>query len=240
MSGPEPAGRLSAGAGPEGPQRPRSGLAGAGAADFSLSGAVGGVRGVAEATLPTLAFLVVYTALQDLRVAVVVALAISALALAARALARTSVAPALAGAAGVALSAVLAARTGRAEDFYLPGLLINAAYAVVAAASTARWPRVGPVPLVGLVVGPLRDGPAWRTDPARLGLYRRLTWLFVGVFLVRLAVEVPLYLSGAVVALGVVKLVLGIPFYAAAVWVCWAVLRRVPPARAVEEAGPAD
>lgn len=213
------------------PGPPRSGLAGAGAADFSLSGAVGGVRGVAEATLPTLAFLVVYTALRDLRAAVVVALAISALALAVRVLSRTSVVPALAGAAGVALSAVLAARTGRAQDFYLPGLLVNAAYAVVAVASTARWPRVGPVPLVGLVVGPLRDGPAWRTDPVRLGLYRRLTWLFAGLFLLRLVVEVPLYLSGAVVALGVVKLVMGIPLYAGAVWVCWAALRSVPPGR---------
>lgn len=227
-----------AGTRPEGP--PRSGLAGASAQDFSLAGAVGGVRGVAETVMPTLAFLVVYTALQDLRTAVVVALAISALALAVRALARTSVVPALAGAVGVALSALLAARTGRAVDFYTPGLLINAAYAVVAAASTARWPKVGPVPLVGLVVGPLRDGPAWRTDPVRLGLYRRLTWLFAGLFLLRLVVEVPLYLSEAVVVLGVVKLVMGIPLYAAAVWVCWAVLRRVPPAREAEEAAPVD
>ena len=219
------------GAGPERARPERSGLAGASSADFSLGSAVGGVRGVAEAALPTLAFVVVYTATQDLRTAVVVALVVSALALAARALSRTPLGPALAGAAGVAISAVLAARTGRAEDFYLPGLLVNAGYAVVMAASTARWPRVGPVPVVGLVVGPLRDGPAWRTDPARLGLYRRLTWVFVAVFLLRLAVEVPLWLAGAVVALGVVKLVAGLPLFAVAVWVCWAALRRVPPAR---------
>lgn len=210
------------------PRRP--GLAGAASsADFSLSGAVGGARGVVEASLPTLAFLVVYTVTQDLRAAVVVALVISALALAARALARTSVGPALAGAAGVAISAVVAARTGRAEDFYLPGLLTNAVYALVLAASTVRWPRVGLVPVVGLVVGLLRDGPSWRADPARLRLYRRLTWVIAAVFLLRLAVEVPLYLAGAVVALGVVKLVMGLPLYGAAIWVCWSVLRRLPP-----------
>jgi hypothetical protein len=45
------------------------------------------------------------------------------------------------------------------------------------------------------------------------------------VFLVRLAVQLPLYLAGAVVALGVARAAMGFPIFILAVWLTYLVLR---------------
>ena len=86
---------------------------------------------------------------------------------------------ALAGFAGVALSAFIADRTGRAEDFFLPGLLLNAAYA-------ARLPGLDPGPLAAArgsssPRSSARARPGARI-PERLRLYTRASWIWVGVF----------------------------------------------------------
>jgi hypothetical protein len=44
---------------------------------------------------------------------------------------------------------------------------------------------------------------------------------------VRLAVELPLYFADAIQALGALKLVLGVPLYAATLWVTWLLVRTV-------------
>ena len=84
----------------------------------------------------------------------------------------------LAGFVGVALAAFIADRTGRAEDFFLPGLLLNAAYATAYLVSIAiRWP------LLGVILGPMTgEGMSWRKDPERVRLYSRASWIWVGVF----------------------------------------------------------
>jgi hypothetical protein len=41
----------------------------------------------------------------------------------------------------------------------------------------------------------------------------------------RLVIQLPLYLAGAVVALGVAKVALGLPLFAVAVWLSWLLLR---------------
>lgn len=206
--------------------------------DFSVADAVGGPRGLAEAVVPGIAFVAAYTLTSDVRLSVLVALACAAAAVVARLVARLPLAPAVSGAVGVGICALTALRTGDAADFYSFGLLINLAYAVVLAVSTARWPRMGPFPAgawpaVGLVVGAARgEGLAWRGDAAVVRVHRRLTWLWVGLFATRLVVEVPLYEAGAVAALGVARLVLGLPLFAVAVWLTWRVVRRLPPAAA--------
>jgi hypothetical protein len=53
------------------------------------------------------------------------------------------------------------------------------------------------------------------------------TWVWVGLFALRLAVEVPLYLTAQVELLAAVKLVLGVPLYAAVLWVTWLLVRTV-------------
>ena len=99
---------------------------------------------------------------------------------------------ALAGVVGVGISAWLANTTGKAEDFYLPGFFTNAAYIVAMVISIlVKWP------VAGLLFGFIRnEGLDWRKDPARLKAYRLGTWIIVGVLVLRLVVQVPLYLLG--------------------------------------------
>jgi hypothetical protein len=47
----------------------------------------------------------------------------------------------------------------------------------------------------------------------------------VALFGLRLLVEVPLYLANAVVALGFVKLIMGVPMYALSAWFTWLAVR---------------
>ena len=183
--------------------------------------ALGGPQGIADSSLPALAFVITYTAGgSDLQLAVWVAVGVGALMAVIRLLRRETLQFALAGFAGVALSAFIADRTGRAEDFFLPGLLLNAAYASAYLVSIAvRWP------LLGIIVAPiLGEGKTWRHDPERLRLYMRASWIWVGVFLLRLAVQLPLYLAGAVVALGVAKTAMGLPIFLVAIWLTYLVL----------------
>jgi hypothetical protein len=53
------------------------------------------------------------------------------------------------------------------------------------------------------------------------------TVLWIALFVGRLAVQLPLYFAGSVGALGVAKLVMGIPLYAAALWITWLLFRAV-------------
>jgi hypothetical protein len=144
---------------------------------------------------------------------------------------------ALTGLVGVVICALVAARTGDAANFYLPGFLLNAGYAAVYALSTLRFPRLGPVPawgpypVIGLLIGPLvGEGLAWRSDPRRLRAYRLVTWLWVGMFVLRLLVQLPLYAADAVTALGAARLAMGVPLFGLTVWLSWLVLRGVPTA----------
>ena len=220
----------------------RSGLAQVGRQDFSVADAVGGPRGLIEAVVPGLLFVVWFTLARDLRTALVVAVTAAALLAVARLVTRSTVGPAISGLVGVGVCAAVAARTGRAEDFYLPGFLLNAAYAAVYALSTVRFPRIGPIPawgpfpVIGLFVGPLvGEGLAWRKDPRRLRAYRQVTWLWVAMFVLRLAVQLPLYAAGMVGALGAARLAMGLPMFALTAWLSWLVLRSVPVASSEPE-----
>ncbi len=81
-------------------------------------------------------------------------------------------------------------------------------------------------PLVGYLVGALTgEGTGWRHDPARLTVYTRATWIWVVLFSLRLAVQLPLYLAGAVVELGVARTAMGIPLFAVGAWLTWRLVR---------------
>jgi hypothetical protein len=164
---------------------------------------------------------ITYTASgSDLKLAAWVAVGVGALMTVIRLVRRETLMFALAGFAGVALSAFIADRTGRAEDFFLPGLLLNAGYAAAYLISIlVRWP------LLGVIVAPvLGEGKTWRKDPERLRLYTRASWIWVGVFVVRLAVQLPLYLAGALLALGIAKTAMGLPIFLVAIWLSYLVL----------------
>jgi len=142
----------------------------------------------------------------------------------------------LLGLLGVAVAAMVALRTGRAADFFLVQLAVNAASALVWAVSVViRWPLLGVV--VGAVLG---QRARWRRDPDLLRGYTVASWPWVGQYLLRVLVFGSLYLAsrqgpaglrdGAVVALGVARVALSWPLVACCLAVSWWILRRSLPA----------
>ena len=190
---------------------------------IDLLAAAGGIRGIAESILPGLVFLVMFTATRNLSAALIGSVAVAAVFLVARLIQRTPLTQALAGIVGVALSAFLAMKTGKAENYYLVGFYTNAAYIAAMVISIAvRWP------VLGLLFGYARnEGLKWRQEPERLRAYRAATWIIVGVMAARIAIQLPLYLTEHVDALGAMRLIMGVPLYAFGLWVAWLISRPV-------------
>ena len=189
----------------------------------NLAEAVGGPLGIAETSLPAVAFVVAYTASgQDTNTAAIVAVGLALVLTVARLLRRESPQHALSGLIGVGFAAFIATRSGKAENFFLPGLLANAAYASAFLVSVAVRR-----PLVGIIVTKLdgEDG-GWREDPRRMRAFMLASWMWAGLFGLRLLVQLPLYLAGAVVALGVAKTAMGLPLFGLGLWLTWLLVRR--------------
>jgi hypothetical protein len=189
----------------------------------TLHEAVGGPLGMAETSLPAVAFVVAYTASgSDTNTAAIVAVALALILSLARVVKRESPMYALSGLVGVAFAALVATKSGRAENFFLPGLLANAAYAAAFLVSLAVRR-----PLVGIIVASLDgEGNEWRDDPLRVRAFVRATWLWAGLFALRLLVQLPLYFAEAVVALGVAKTAMGLPLFGVGLWLTWLLVRR--------------
>lgn len=196
--------------------------------DFSLRDAVGGVRGVLEALLPGLVFVVTYVSTFSLGWTIGLSAGMSVLFVIVRLVQRSSPTQAIAGLLGVAIGVVWALTTGRAENYYAWGLLVNVAYGAVLLLSVLIRQ-----PLAAWAVQFLWSLPAgWMRDPQYRVLYRRtvaVTWAWVAVFAIRLLITAPLYFGEAIVALGIAKLVLGLPLFALAAWLTWILLRNMRP-----------
>jgi len=187
----------------------------------ALLRAVGGVRGIVESILPGLVFLVTFAITRQTVLSVIAPVVVAVAFLVVRIVQRSNPQGAIAGVVGVAISAVWALFSGNANDSFLPGMIINAVFLVaIAITLAARWP------LVGLFAGALTgDLASWRRDAAKRRTAATATWVWGGLFAVRLLAEVPLYLAQATEALAVVKIVLGVPLYAGALWITWLLLR---------------
>jgi hypothetical protein len=189
----------------------------------NLLAALGGIRGLCEAILPSLVFLVVYTITPNVPLALGAAVAIAVVFMVIRLATKSSSTQAVAGLIGVGASAVLALITGRGSDFFLFGILLNAAYGIALLISMlVRWP------LIGLAAGYLmNDGIAWRRDRSKYRAMWLVTLLWVLLFAIRLAVELPFFIANDVAALAFTKLILGVPLYAPLVLVSWLIVRSV-------------
>jgi hypothetical protein len=194
-----------------------------------LSNALGGVRGMLEAAVPTIMFTVVFLTRHDLRAAIVVSLATAGLLLVVRLVQRTTVKFVLNALVGIGIGTLFAWRAARgggdagdqALAYFLPGLIYNLVYGLVMIFTVLiRWPIVGFV--VGSVAG---DPTAWHDEPRVVRLCSRLTLLLALPCAVRVVVQGPIYLAGrngwwstdsAVAALGVAKLAMGWPLQVAA------------------------
>lgn len=104
---------------------------------------LGGWRGMVDATLPTVAFIVA-NAVAGLRAGVWGALAVALVVFALRLLRRESVQQAVSGLFAVGVAVAIAAASGQARDFFVFGILRNAVLGVVLVGSVpVRWPLVG-------------------------------------------------------------------------------------------------
>ncbi len=190
----------------------------------ALMEAIGGPLGLAESALPAALFVGVYTiGGEDARFAAIVAVAVAVILAVARLVRRQSPQFALSGLVGIALAAFIVSRTGKAEDFFLPGLFFNLAYAGGYLISiVVRWP------LIGVIVALLtQQDSSWRKDKDKVRAYTRASWVWVGLFSLRLVVQLPLYLAGALVALGTTRVVMGIPLFVLGLWLTWLLIRDV-------------
>lgn len=194
----------------------------------SLGALLGGRRGAVDASVPPVAFVAGWlvsgrSIAVGAGVAVVVSLGIGVLRLMRGERARAVVVSL----AAVVVAAAIALSTGRAQDFFLLQLVVNAASALVWAASiVVRWPLLGVV--LGAVLG---QKARWRRDPDLLRAYMRASWVWVfGQYTVRVAVFGALWWAGEVVWLGIARTVLTWPLVALTVAVSGWVLHRALPA----------
>jgi hypothetical protein len=186
----------------------------------NLFSAIGGVRGVIESTAPGFLFLVVFTATGDLFPSVIAPVIVAIAILLMRLVQRLPVLPAISGGIGIALSAGFALWTGRAEDNFVGGFIINSVSMLVMFVSIlVRRPLIGIVTSLFVSENPARTSPIVR----RAAYLATMVWAcFFGL---RLAVQLPLYLAQATAALAATKLLMGLPLYAALLWVTWLMMR---------------
>ncbi len=186
--------------------------------------ALGGKRGLIDSGLPSLLFLIAFNVSHKLNFSIVAALILSALLTVMRLVKRETLQHAISGLVGIAICALLARHSGKAKDFYLPGLITNVGYGILYSfLNLIGWP------IMGLILGPLLgENLLWRKDPARRAAYIRAGWLWVALFIARLAVQYPLYRSNQINALGTARLIMGYPLFIAAGWGTWQILRKVP------------
>ena len=186
--------------------------------------AFGGKKGLIDSGVPLIIFLVVFNISKELQSALIAAIVISALLTITRLLMRDTVQHAFSGFIGVLICAWFANRTGNASDLYIPKLLTNLGYGTVyLLANLAGWP------ILGLMLGPiLGENLRWRNYPARKRAYIQASWLWVGMFFLRIAVQYPIYKTGNVNLLGTVNLAMGYPLFLATAYGSWLILRAAP------------
>jgi hypothetical protein len=177
-----------------------------------LSAALGGKRGMLEGALPTVGFTITWVLSHHLKLSLATSLGIAMVFLVARVVQRSTVQFVLNALVAIAIAAVFALRSGRAEDAFLPGLIYNSAYAVgLSLSALVRWPLVGFV--IGGVIG---DPVGWHQDRRLVSICSKLTWVLAAPCVLRVVVQYPLWAGHHAGWLGVAKLAMGWPLQIAA------------------------
>jgi hypothetical protein len=177
-----------------------------------LSKALGGRRGMLEGAIPTIGFTVSWIVGHDLKLSLLLSGALAVVLLTVRIVQRSNVQFVMNSLVGIAIAAVFALRSGRAEDAFLPGLIYNAGYAAILIATVlARWPLLGF--MLGSVTG---DPTGWHRDRAIVRLCSKLTLVLAAPCVIRVIVQYPLWASHHAGWLGVTKLAMGWPLQVAA------------------------
>lgn len=184
---------------------------------------IGGVRGLFDSGFPSLVFVAAWLLTEhNLGVALAWAIGAGGAVATFRLIRKQPLQQVLGGFFGVALSAFIAHRTHRASNFFLPGIVINAAYLMALLISLAVRR-----PLIAYLGGMFSDNFNWREDERHRSAAVRATWVWVGIFASKLLVQVPLLHANQTTALGIAKFVMGYPLFIAGGWLTWRVIRRV-------------
>ena len=193
--------------------------------------ALGGKKGLIDSGVPSVVFLIVFNVTKEVNTAIWAALSLSLILAIIRLIQKETIQHSVSGVIGVLICAYFANRSGNAEDFYIPKLLTNLGYGVVyLMANLVGWP------ILGLVLGPLLgENFTWRNNPSRKRMYIKASWLWVGMFFLRIAVQYPIYKSGNVNLLGTVNLAMGYPLFFATAYGTWLIIKAGPPAQKVTD-----
>jgi hypothetical protein len=198
-----------------------------------LAEQLGGVRGLIESSLPVLAFVLLNVLLGagvlglEKRTALYWAIGgsvFSALAIGGyRLIRKQPVRHAVNGLFGIAVGAFLAWRTGNAEDFYLPGILLTFGQAGVLLLSVAVRK-----PLIGYAWGIManKGHQDWFDNNRLFRTFQWLTLLWVASLSLRAGIQYYLWAQGEANALGIVRILISWPIYAATfAYTAWAIHR---------------
>ncbi len=198
-----------------------------------ISEQLGGVRGLIESSVPVLAFVLLNVLLGDsvaglekrtaLYWAIAGAVGTAVLIGVYRLARREPVRHAVNGIFGIAIGAFLAYRTGDAKNFYLPGILITLGQVAVFVVSVLVRR-----PIIGYVWGVLANKGKhdWFGNKRLFRTFQWLTLVWAGSLFIRAGVQGWLYLQDQATAIGIVRILVSWPMYAATfAFTVWAIRR---------------
>mgnify|MGYP006267000223 FL=1 len=186
--------------------------------------ALGGTRGLIDNGVPSIIFLILFNIKHELRSAIYAAIISSALLAIWRLVKRDTLQHAVSGFIGILICAWFAKQGGQAKDYYIPSFIKNSAYALLyTSGNLIGWP------ILGIVIGPIiGENLEWRKVPERKRVYTLAGWIWVGMFLLRLAIMYPLYQANQLNALGIASIALGYPLFLLTIWWTWLIIKTVP------------
>lgn len=208
--------------------RAATGIASIASDDFSVVDSIGGIRGVVESVVPSLLFLLLFLITKDLMLTVEISLGLCVAEMAVRLVQRQTVIGAISGSVMVLVCLFAAYKSGDARNYYLPGCILNAVFAVALLVSQCVR-----VPGIGLFVEFVRTMPmsdyrrwyhGWHDDARLLRAYTTVTWVWIALLVVRDSFQIPLYLVNNVTWLGAIALALGVPGFALTCWVSYLII----------------
>ena len=211
----------------------RSGLAslasiGSDGSNFSVIDSIGGIRGIIESMLPGLLFVICFVVTNNLQITVIASAALAVLQVVIRLIQKQSLMGVISGLVSIAICLIWVWTSHKAGDYYMLGFITNAVYSVFLAISL-----IVRVPALGLVIESIRKMPTenfgawlheWLDYKPLKRAYMYVTGLWIAVFVLRLVLQVPLYLVNNVAWLGTVRLLMGLPFWALAIWVSYLII----------------
>nr|QZD55040.1 DUF3159 domain-containing protein [Glycomyces sp. TRM65418] len=196
----------------------------------TLVSLLGGRRGAFDATAPLVVFILTWLlSNHSIAWAAAASLTTAAAIAVVRLRQRTKPRAVILGLLSVSVACLIVLYTGRAQDILLPRIVSNAASALVWAGFI-----VFRRPLLGLIVGGLLGQKTrWRRDPALMRAYSAASWVWVAMYLLRVAILTPFWNSDsddlAVVGGGVAQVLLSWPLLVLCLLVSGWVMRVVLP-----------